>query len=150
MIEQGVEIESFSKHECTINVAGVQELNESLASSWISDIPPSVKIWGKLIDQYKTLNIKNIQTIASVCYFVALTSAVSLLKIMVVKATTKLNFMGAISFLYHLRPVGIGQIEVLILFNSPLVYTPGKSTFDRLIMGENHIFKMNKVQPLSQ
>lgn len=64
----------------------------------------------------------------------------------------KLNFMGAIFFPYFLRPVGIGHIEVLVLFNSPLVHKPGKSTLDRLIMDENHkdIFKMNKLQPLPQ
>lgn len=94
-----------------------------------------------------------LKTIDSVCDCVLLTSAVSLLKIMVVNATMKFNFRGAfISFVYSLRLVWMAHIEVPILLNSPLVYTPGKSTFDRLIMDEKckDIFKMNKVQPLPQ
>ncbi len=97
VIEQGVEIESFSKHECTIDTVGVQELNESLACSW-TVMPPSAKIWRKLIDQYKTQSIRNIETI-TLRLLSVLTSTVLLCKIMVVKATMKLLFVGEISFL---------------------------------------------------
>jgi len=38
--------------------------------------------------------------------------------------TMKLNFTGAISFPYFLRPVGIEHIEVLLLFNLPLIHNP--------------------------